>query len=82
MLDNQIRPLNIFLHHVLEQLEQIDDYHYFANPVDETEVKINARIAEICNGFLFRFLRIINLLHIQWISPRLRRKSIEMNTRI
>jgi hypothetical protein len=39
LLDNQIRPLNVFLHHLLEQLEQIDDYHYFANPVDEAEVK-------------------------------------------
>jgi hypothetical protein len=39
VLDNQIRPLNVFLHHLIDQLEQIDDYHYFANPVDETEVK-------------------------------------------
>ncbi|CAF1495787.1 unnamed protein product [Rotaria sordida] len=38
VLDNQIRPFNVFLHHLLEQLEQIDEYHYFANPVDETEV--------------------------------------------
>jgi hypothetical protein len=38
VLDNQIRPLNVFLHHLLEQLEQIDEYQYFANPVDETEV--------------------------------------------
>lgn len=42
VLDNQIRPLNVFLHHLLELLEQIDDCHYFANPVDETEV-INRR---------------------------------------
>jgi len=40
VLDNQIRPFNVFLHHLHEQLEQLDDYHYFANPVDETEVKI------------------------------------------
>ncbi|CAF0805145.1 unnamed protein product [Adineta steineri] len=38
VLDNQIRPLNVFLHHLLDLLEQIDDCHYFANPVDETEV--------------------------------------------
>ncbi len=40
VLDNQIRPLNVFLHHLLEQLEQIDEYHYFANPVNEAEVNI------------------------------------------
>lgn len=38
VLDNQIRPLHVFLHHLHEQIEQIDDHHYFANPVDETEV--------------------------------------------
>jgi len=37
-LDNQIRPLHVFLHHVLEQLEHIDNNHYFANPVDEADV--------------------------------------------
>ncbi|CAF3317003.1 unnamed protein product [Rotaria socialis] len=38
VLDYQIRPLNVFLHHLLEQLESLDEHHYFANPVDETEV--------------------------------------------
>jgi len=38
VLDNQIRPLHVFLHHVLEQLEHIDNNHYFANPVDEADV--------------------------------------------
>ncbi|CAF0761192.1 unnamed protein product [Adineta ricciae] len=38
VLDYQIRPLNVFLHHLLEQLEHLDDNHYFASPVDETEV--------------------------------------------
>lgn len=50
VLDNQIRPLNVFLHHLIEQLEQLDDNHYFAEPVDEIQVRRSrlTLLARIC----------------------------------
>lgn len=38
VLDHQIRPFNVFLHHLIEQIEKFDENHFFALPVDEIEV--------------------------------------------
>lgn len=74
MLDHQIRPLNVFLHHLLEQLQRIDEHQYFSDPVDENEVLLNDHISRKKQNryrvFVPRSQPIINSSHTRWIFRR------------